>query len=216
MKINNIVIVSNGEFKNSSSLIKLLNEADIIIAADGGCNWLNNNNIVPHYLIGDMDSILPEILNKMKELECKIIQFPVEKNETDTELAIIKAFEMNAKKITIIGALGLRIDHAIANISLLSLKSDFEQNIRIFDGYSYIYLIKSSIHLKGNIGDLISLIPISGNAEGIHTTGLKYSLNRECLFASRSRGISNVLIENNAFISLKKGLLMVVHNISKY
>ena len=124
------------------------------------------------------------------------------------------AIELKSYKITILGALGKRMDHAIANIHIL--KDALEANIhcQILDRYNRIYLINKSIQLEKDkvYGKYVSLIPLTSTVEGLTLTGFKYPLNNYTLPIGTSLGISNEIIDNTAHIEMKNGILIVIES----
>ena len=206
-----IVIVAHGELTASVALQAVLDSADLVIAADGGANWLSAHDRVPDILIGDMDSVSPAVLEAVREKRCLLLRYPPAKDETDTELALHRAMEMNPKRITILGALGGRIDHALANVMLLASPVCGSTPVTIFDGRSYIYLVRGEHRIRGRVGDTVSLIPIGDRVDGIMTKGLQYPLLDETLYLGPARGVSNVLTSPEARLSVRQGKLLVVH-----
>jgi thiamine pyrophosphokinase len=116
----------------------------------------------------------------------------------------------NRDKIIVFGALGGRVDHTLANIGLLGNPDYADRDIRIFSNNEYIYFLHSPSTIKGNIGDILSLISWGGPVLGVTTTGLQYPLSDEDLFPDKSRGISNVMTSSEAIIQFKKGNLLCV------
>ena len=116
-----ICIILNGEIKDYKYIKNIIykNNYDYIICSDGGANHTYKMDIVPDYIIGDLDSIEDNIIKYYKSKNVKFDKFPTKKDETDTELSIWLANKLNAKEIDLIGALGGRIDHTFANISAL-------------------------------------------------------------------------------------------------
>lgn len=116
-----ICIILNGEIKNYDYInsVILKGSYDYIICSDGGANHAYSMNIVPDYIIGDLDSVNENIIEYYKSKKVKFEKFPTKKDETDTELCIELSDKLKAKEIHLIGALGGRIDHTIANINLL-------------------------------------------------------------------------------------------------
>jgi thiamine pyrophosphokinase len=122
------------------------------------------------------------------------------------------AIEEGATRITLVGALGgARFDHAMANILLLA---GFEGvPITLVDGPSMCWLVRGpgSSAIDGKVGDLVSLLPLTGDAVGVRTKGLYYALKGEALSFGKPRGVSNVLIEEHAEVSVDEGVLLVVY-----
>ncbi len=147
------------------------NKYDEIIAADKGLEVLNKTNINPDYIIGDFDSINKEILEQYKNIP--ITYLKPEKDFTDTHMALKLAIENGAKRITIYGAIGTRLDHSIANIHIL--KETLEKNIdtEIIDENNKIKLIsKNTTIKKDNKYKYISLIPLTTNVKRNNTRRL--------------------------------------------
>ena len=186
-----------------------------IIAVDKGLEALYQLHIIPNHVVGDFDSVSPEFLEFYKN-QSQIIfhKFNAEKDNTDTDIAVKLAMELKSSKITILGALGKRMDHAIANIHIL--KDALEANIpcQILDRYNRIYLINKSIQLEKNnaYGKYVSLIPLTSTVEGLTLTGFKYLLNDYTLTIGTSLGISNEIVTDTAYIEMKNGILIVIES----
>ncbi len=206
-----VVIVANGEFHHTDRLGRLLAGADVIIAADGGANWLATLGWVPDVLVGDLDSVQPRVLDAVKNGRCRIVRHATHKDETDTELALLEATAMGAERITLLGALGGRIDHALGNVMLLTMDCLAPIKARIYDGTSYLSIVRDCEEVRGRVGDTVSLIPLRGDALGVVAQGLEYPLRDETLAFGPARGISNVLSEPTARVTLREGLLLIVH-----
>ena len=191
------------------------NEDDIVIAADGGTHYCLLSGLSPDFVIGDLDSISPEDRLTVENSDTKIIEFPTRKDFTDLELALLHACQLGATEIRIFGGLGLRWDQTLANILLLASPSLTCRSIILVDGKQEIVLVTESspVILTGNPGDIVSLIPISGDCEGITTSNLEYPLESDTLYFGASRGVSNSMTSNTATISLIKGLLIctIIH-----
>ncbi|HHY79606.1 MAG TPA: thiamine diphosphokinase, partial [Thermoanaerobacter sp.] len=114
-----VLIISNGDIKDYNFYEKLLKDVDMVICADGGANHAYQMKIKPDLIIGDFDSIKEEILEFYENEGVRIEKFPPMKDETDTQLAMLKAIELGATDVTFIGVIGERFDHSYANLSLL-------------------------------------------------------------------------------------------------
>jgi thiamine pyrophosphokinase len=207
-----IIIFANGELPNLEKARSLIKSNDFIICADGGTRHALAMGLTPHILIGDMDSLPSNF--QLSTFDGEVILFPKDKNETDLELAINHAITLNPNEIIIVAALGGRIDQTLANIALLSNFQLATCDLKLTDGLEEISLCKDQLEVKGRSGDLISLIPYQGNVEGVVTENLKWKLSNETLYFDKTRGISNEMTYDVANISITKGLLLIVHNIS--
>jgi thiamine pyrophosphokinase len=137
---------------------------------------------------------------------------PVDKDESDTELAIVAAVAAGASRVTILGALGgARVDHGLANVWLLAHRALTGRDAALLDDVARIRLLSSGQHdLGGRIGDLVSLFPFGGDAGGLTTRGLRYPLSDEPLRSGPARGLSNVREAADAAITVGSGQVLVV------
>ena len=186
-----------------------------IIAGDKGLEALYQLKIIPNHVVGDFDSVSPEILEFYKKQSQIIFHtFHAEKDNTDTDIALQLAIQLKSSKITMLGALGKRMDHALANIHIL--KDALEANIpcQILDEHNRIYLINTEKTLEKEkvYGKYISLIPLTSTVKGLTLTGFKYPLNHYTLPIGTSLGISNEMIEDRAHVKMEKGILIVVES----
>ncbi|MBN1399243.1 MAG: thiamine diphosphokinase [Anaerolineae bacterium] len=211
-----VVIVANGTFAHAERLLPILEGADQIIAADGGGNWLYDQGRIPDLVVGDLDSISAEVLAAFRAHGCQLERHRPDKDETDTELALLAARDRGARRIVLLGALGGRIDHTLANILLLAMPQLAGSEVLIFDGTSFLFLAQDETLISGEVGDLVSLIPWGGAAHGIRTEGLRYPLREESLRVGPARGVSNVLVQPQARVTLEAGALLVVHTPKRY
>ncbi|MDQ2884951.1 MAG: thiamine diphosphokinase [Chloroflexota bacterium] len=205
-----VVIFAGGTLRPGRAVEEILATADLIIAADSGAATALQFGHTPTIIVGDFDSLALSA-QELTDLGSQVIRAKVEKDETDTELAVMTAIEHSADRITILGGLGgERFDHAMANILLLA---GFAVPIRIVDGPTTCWLLRGpgQTDINGQMGDLLSLLPLTGDAAGIHTIGLYYPLAGETLHFGRPRGVSNVLVNESATVSLERGMLLVIH-----
>mmetsp|Transcript_12749 Transcript_12749/g.6315 ORF Transcript_12749/g.6315 Transcript_12749/m.6315 type:complete len:213 (+) Transcript_12749:1142-1780(+) len=207
------IIFANGEF-NKNNFEKIIKDS-LIIAADGGAFHCIKLKILPDILIGDFDSISKEEIKRLKKQGVKTIQYPVDKDKTDLELALQYAKEKNADEIVIFDALGGRWDMTVSNIMLVALPELREKNVRIIDGNQEISLISENKQrvFSGSAGDIFSLIPLTNDVLGVTISGLKYPLTDGTLKFGSTMGISNVFTGSKAMVSIKSGLLLcfIVH-----
>ena len=211
-----VCIILNGEIKDYKYIKNIIdkNNYDYIICSDGGANHAYKMDIIPDYIIGDLDSIEDNILKYYKSKHVQFEKFPAKKDETDTELSILLADKLNSKEIDLIGALGGRIDHTIANINLLYYIKNKGIAPRIISEREEIYIaIDEDIIIHGNIGDTISIIPIKGDAKGITLENLEYTLDNYDMEFSRPLGVSNIMKKNSCNIKINEGSILIIKNI---
>lgn len=186
-----------------------------IIVCDRGLEALYQLKIIPNHVVGDFDSVSSEVLEFYKK-QTQIIfhTYNAEKDNTDTDIALKLAIKLKSAKITILGALGKRMDHAIANIHILKDALEAKIPCQILDEHNRIYLINKETTLEKEkvYGKYVSLIPLTSTVEGLTLTGFKYPLNHYTLPIGTSLGISNEMIEDIAHIEMKKGILIVIES----
>ena len=206
-----IIIFANGELPNLNEARLLPRKDDYIICADGGTRHALALDLQPNLVIGDMDSLKEGQWQKLEKDGIPVELYPHDKNETDLELAIIRAIEFEPKEILVIAALGGRLDHTLGNLALLSDPRLSSFSARCDDGVEEIFFCREQVEVHGRSGDIVSLIPWGRPVEGIQTQGLRWSLNLETLYPQKTRGISNEMLGKTASISVGSGLLLIIH-----
>jgi thiamine pyrophosphokinase len=205
-----VAIIGNAPACDVSPYRRLIQAADMVIAADGGGNALWGADLAPQVVIGDLDSLEPEALAWAEGHGAEVLRYRADKDETDLELALLLAAARGAIQIDVLGALGGRWDHGLANVALLALPELAGIAVRLIGDGQQAFLVRSEAAIIGRQGDTVSLLPLSGAAHGITTAGLHYPLSDATLYYERSRGISNVLTAAQGMVRLKEGLLLVV------
>jgi thiamine pyrophosphokinase len=182
-----------------------------IIAVDHGLMAADRLNLPLNHIVGDFDSVSEHILQKYKDSIVPIKTFPMEKDKTDTQIAIEMALSHKAASIHLIGATGSRLDHTLANLHLLLLPLEKQVPACILDTNNKIYLKRESFTLqrKKQHGTYVSFLPFHSDVYGLTLEGFKYPLDRIHLAAGESLCISNEIIEEEAIVSFTKGILAV-------
>lgn len=179
-------------------------EYDLIIAADSGYLNAVSAGITPHMFIGDFDSVLEEEVTSSE-----IIKLHPVKDMTDTQEAIDVAISHGADFITILGALGGRIDHTIANIHLLKYAYTKGATAEIVAEDTYITLVTDKIDILARNGFCLSLIPLT-DCEGVSVSGVFYPLEKASMPVGNPYGISNEFVDTSAHIEVASGELLVI------
>lgn len=207
-----VVIISGGEAPTYSLIKKELKEDTYLIAADSGANTLFKYDIFPNVIIGDLDSINKTALNYYKNRNISIIEYPPEKDYTDTEIAVNKAIELGASEIVLLGCTGSRIDHLFGNIGLLLKCLNLGVKAFLKDYNNTMFLIDKSIKLNGQNGMLFSLIPYGEDIVDLSISGAKYPLVDYHLEFGSPLGISNEFLDKQVEINFSNGKLLVVYS----
>jgi thiamine pyrophosphokinase len=206
-----VVVVASGAM--AADDVRWLDVADLVIAADGGSMALNTLGRRPDRLIGDLDSTDAALVERLETDGVRIDRHPADKEATDLELAMGAAIAGGASEIVILGGLGgSRFDHELANLLLLADPRLEGIDARIVRGPTTVRVMRprAVLTLSGGPGDLVSLLPIGGDAAGVTTGGLRWPLADATLRLGASRGISNEIRATPASISLEQGRLVVI------
>ena len=205
------VILANGDYGNIDSYKWLLKETDIILCADGGANYAYKMGITPAYIVGDMDSIHPPVVDYYKEQGVEFRRYPQRKDFTDTQLILALAEELNAREIVFLGSLGKRLDHTLSNLYCggeLALKG---KKVWHYTANYAAYLVNKEITISGEVGDIVSVLALTDEAQGVYEEGFEYPLKNVILKKWNPYAISNVLAKNEGVIRVGEGLLLVIH-----
>lgn len=208
------VVVAHGALAADDAwMTAILDQADLIVAADGGAVAVWALGRCPHLVVGDLDSFDPALRAAMEARGCGFQIHPREKEQTDAELALMVAAERGADSIVVLGALGgARLDHALANVLLLAMPELAGRDVCLADPRHEVRLLRgpTQLTIAGEVGDLVTLLPLTGTASGITTDGLLYGLRGATLNLGRGRGVSNELTGEQATAEVREGLLLVV------
>src|SRR5688500_4371668 len=208
------LIFANGDPADGPMVRKWLARAEspYLLAADGGAHIAAHYGLRPHRIVGDMDSISPGLLADLEAHGAEIARYPAAKDETDLELALIDAAARDHDPIIVIGAVGNRLDHTLANVYLLALPQLDGRTVKMVGGREEVTLLRPGTHpIDGESGETISLLPVGGPAVGVRTGGLTYPLHDETLHFGPARGVSNVMDGTTAQITLDSGWLLLIH-----
>jgi len=188
--------------------------APFVIAADGGARHASPLRLTMDQWVGDGDSLGDAGVAALIAQGVPVDRAPVDKNESDTELAVRAALDRRPASIVILGALGgPRLDHALANLALLALPELRGIDVRLISADARVRLIgPGSVELDGHMNDLVTLLPVGADAIAVTTAGLAYPLRGETLSLGRSRGLSNRRTEVPAVVQLTAGRLLIVES----
>ena len=211
MKTKRAVIFANGKMVDWNTASDLIHADDLLIAADGGAKVARKLGFTPQVLIGDLDSLPAREVKRLEDGGTRVIRHPVEKDETDLELALDFALGEGVGEILILAPFGGRLDQTLGNLSLLNRDDLSGVQVRMDDGRDELTLIHSKATIHGVAGDIISLIPLGGEAGGVTTRGLQFPLENETLYPQKTRGISNRMTGGSAGVSLGTGALISLH-----
>jgi len=204
------VVVAHGDVLPSDRAV--IGAQDYVVAADGGAFALERWKVLPHLIVGDMDSLGDAGVERMARQGIPVAKFPAAKDESDLELAVAQAIEAGATEIVLLGALGGdRLDHETANLLLLADPGYDGVRLEARRGALRIRPIRGegSLSLAGPVGALVTLLPVNSDAEGVTTEGLRFPLRDETLRVGRARVLSNEVASQPAKVTVRKGSVLV-------
>jgi thiamine pyrophosphokinase len=203
-------VICNGSVADYSWLGMVLADCDKIICADGGTNHLYKLGVPPDLIVGDLDSILPEVMEYYAGQGVQLLRYPPEKDDTDQRLALRAAMELGATEVILLGAIGNRLDHTLGSLSVLAYLQENGVRGVVMDEYNKITLSRGEAVIRGEVGEQVSLLPLTTSVTGISTENLQYSLKDAVFELGNPYGISNVLTAPEAKVTFKEGLLLVI------
>ena len=180
--------------------------ADMVIAADEGFDNARDLGIHVDLLVGDLDSASPGAAHQAQAVE----RHPVDKDETDLELALAAALNAGMESVTVIGTIGGRVDHALGNILIMAADrwADLRIHLRI-DG-TRAWVVRDRVEVHGTVDNLVSLLAVGGQATGVTTTGLAWPLSNGVLEPGAGLGLSNRLAGPTATVEVGTGVVIVL------
>ena len=198
------VIIGNGVIENYDKIKTKLREDDYIICADGGYKHSKFLGVKPAVVVGDMDSIGDN------DYDGEIINLPIRKDFTDSEVCIKYILLKHFEEVMMLGFTGKRQDHSLANMFLLKQFADAGTNAYIVDEHNEIRFTSNENTIYGKKGNIVSIIPVTGDLVGVTTCGLDYPLNDETLVFGESRGVSNIMTSNKCTITVESGFGFII------
>jgi len=179
---------------------------DLVLAADAGYEVCRREGIVPDLVLGDFDS-----MEQPKDAE-NVLRVPVEKDDTDTMLAVKTALENGCDTIYLYGGTGgKRLDHTLANLqTLLFIRRRGARGYLYDDDFVWTAVENESLTIRREVEwGLFSAFCLGDRAEGIDEVGFQYPLENASLTPEFPLGVSNHIVEENATITVRSGALIV-------
>ncbi len=214
VSMKHAVIVAGGMLEADFAALYLKQERpEYLIAADFGLEFMYQRQLRPDIVIGDFDSVAKEIVDYYRrDSRIRFFELNPVKDDTDTEAAVRIALHLGAGRITLLGVTGTRLDHVLANISLLLIGLQEHVPMTILDAHNRIRMLNQNIVLRKEeqYGDYVSLIPYMGDVTGVTLRGMKYPLTNHTFTGGNSLGISNEIVEEQAEILFSTGILLMI------
>jgi thiamine pyrophosphokinase len=203
-----VIVVAGGGTPRAGAVAAL--PAAPVIAADEGLDHAFALGLTVHTAVGDFDSVSPAALAAAESAGVRIERHRPDKDATDLELALDAAAGLGPRSIVVLGSPEGRLDHLLALLLELGSPRYAAVEIDALLGEATVHVVRRERNIVGEPGELVSLLPVHGPAEGVLTEGLVYPLRGETLPAATTRGVSNVFAASDARITLERGVLLAV------
>ncbi|MDO5095277.1 MAG: thiamine diphosphokinase [Peptostreptococcaceae bacterium] len=205
-----LLIVTNGD--NQIDFLKqIANQYQAIISVDGAANILLQADIMPDYLVGDFDSIKPEVLHRYEQKGTKRVTLIPEKDFTDTHIALDKAVELGYNRIDMAGAFGSRWDHSLGNLNLLYYAFQQGVDLRLIACENEISIIGEGEHNFAKRENYYWSFLALFEDVNISIENMKYNLKDREVKRGESIGLSNEFL-GDAKIIIKKGSAIIIQS----
>lgn len=196
------VIIASGTIADYEYAKKLISVGDYIICADGGLKHCNKMGFEPNLIVGDFDSL------GVTPTGSNVVELPCEKDYSDTCTAVLEAEKRGIKEVLILGGIGTRQDHVLANIGVLGFMKRRGMKGILADGNNTLFLAEKHQIVRGRAGDTVSLIPVYP-VKGITLHGFKYPLENADIEIFDPIWLSNELAQGEGEIFFSEGELLV-------
>lgn len=207
--VETVVVVAGGPRPHPGVVAALPPGAEVI-AADRGAAHALALGLTVALAVGDFDSIDRDTLAALERSGARIESHPASKDATDLELALRAAAARSPRRVVVVGSGGGRLDHLLGGLELLGSDEFAAFELDALLGRACVHVVRGERRFEGRVRELVSLVPLRGDARGVVSEGLVYALHGELLAAGSSRGISNIFAEPDARVALEEGLLLVV------
>ncbi len=185
--------------------LQLEEDYDLVLCVDGGIRHLLPLGLEPDLIVGDLDSAPEQLLAAYKDTPIKT--YPREKNESDSELALMTIEEAGYETIHMVGFYGSRWDHTLVNFGLLIKYAHL--NIQMLDESNRAFVGRREMVFEGLEGAVISLIPLT-TVKGLTISGVKYPLVDVAVACPTSLTLSNEILEDRGTVTSREGTFIVV------
>ncbi len=183
---------------------------DRSVAADGGLHLAQDLGVDVDLVIGDLDSVANDRLDRAVEAGAAVERHPVDKDATDLELALDDVLRSDADRAVVVGSPTGRMDHLLSTMTTIAAPRLARLAPEAWLGDDTLLAVHGERDLHGSPGDLVSLLPVNGPAVGVTTEGLEWPIRGETLEPGTTRGVSNRFVGDSACVRLDGGTLVAV------
>jgi thiamine pyrophosphokinase len=190
----------------------LAREHEVVVAADAAGEWLLDLGLTPDLVVGDFDSSGPDAIERLAAAHVPMRRYPSAKDATDLELAVAAAREFGVTGLTLTAAFSCRLDHTLAALGVLARGADLHATLREPDltGWALSGGVHGHLELPLERDSLVSVVAVLGAAYGVTVRGMRYRLSDADLAPLAGLGVSNVVVELPASVTVESGSLVVL------
>ncbi|HEM4070558.1 thiamine diphosphokinase [Streptococcus suis] len=206
-----IAVIAGGSFDC------LPEPADLYVGVDAGSLRLLDHSLPLDWAIGDFDSVTSEELGQIREMAEWFLRAPVEKDDTDLELALKEIFKAYPQaQVRIYGALGGRMDHMMANL-FLAAEPDlaaFMEQIELVDSQNIVRFRPAGQHRLSPIAGMKYISFMPSDQSRLTIRHAKYPLDASNYFFKKCYS-SNEFIDRDIDIQLDQGYVVLIYSKDK-
>ena len=207
-------IFLNGSTESSDLLRRVAGCADLVVAADGGARYALKAGVVPDLVVGDMDSLGEDLALEVERRGAALERHPARKDKMDGQLAVLAARERGATAADLLCAGGGRLGALFAVPHILLAAERIGLRSTVVADRVRMFVVEAGYRtVEGEPRESISIFPLSGPAAGVTLEGMEYPLQNASLEPGDTLGFHNELIGREATVSVRKGAVLVVHEI---
>ncbi len=184
--------------------------AGLVVCVDGGVVRAARAGWTPHVVVGDLDSMDPSMVQWITAVGAEQIRYPVDKDKTDSELAIDVVAQRGFRLAYLLGGLGARVDHSFANLLLTHYAASLGLDLRLVAGRTVVQLVRGRVELDAKPGDWVSLFSLQPESRGITTGGLRFPLMDGKLRLGSTLGVSNEVTLPRPWVEVREGELLAI------
>ena len=206
-----VVVVTGAEPLDPAAILAVPADARLI-AADSGLDHALAAGLEPHELVGDLDSI-SAAGRAWAERHCAVSPHPVDKDATDTELALARAADLDPDRLVLISGGGDRLDHTLAVLGALgSIDLTSVPVVEAVWGHQRLRVLHGPgrVSLPLAVGSTVSLLSLHGPATGVGISGTRWVLDNATLDPLAGRGVSNEVVASPVEIRVTTGILCII------
>ena len=185
------------------------------IGVDRGAYYLIEHGIIPDVIVGDFDSVSEEEYASISEVVPHVELFQAEKDDTDTDLALMRALDFEPSEVLLTGATGGRLDHHEAALrSLYRMQMTYPHiQFKIIDSHNELrFLLPGRHQLTKTPHSYLSFFAYGESVYDVTLRGVKYETTDEKIDLATSRFTSNEIISDNAYITFSRGICLMIRS----